>query len=423
MKTIRKIANICALVAIAVSCGKPGDEPEKDVKYPEGLTILTPELSLYGDSGSAEVVFASSSDWTVTSDEDWIEVYAEGNGSRSRENRISLKVKDYPSGDERIGTVNVIGGDAFEVIIVRQSAISKNSVTSFLRNLYQMNRDEYTHVAICAHRANTYSGTYVLKNCPENSIPAILHCGELGIEMVELDVRKTSDGVLVLGHDDKLSSVTEASSGTITGTTYADLQKLNMKIRENGTIVPGVHIPSLHDALLAAKKAGVWVNLDLEKMTIPIGELYSVIEETGMLDGVTCYVGGSDKVDAGKNLYNYKNNHRLSIHLSVNQGSACTSLASLKSEPLFQLSTGYYWDGSTAATKVSSGIHKMGFCSFSNMLNYDQFLHEYNSSTYKGLDALDAFIKAKIDIMQTDVADSDVIQFTLAENDLRTPCI
>ena len=36
---------------------------------------------------------------------------------------------------------------------------------------------------------------------PENSLPAIEHSVKAGVEMIELDARPTSDGVLVLMHD------------------------------------------------------------------------------------------------------------------------------------------------------------------------------------------------------------------------------
>ena len=50
-------------------------------------------------------------------------------------------------------------------------------------------------VMICAHRGFT-------RNAPENSLQAVLDAIEAGFEVVEIDVRHTKDGGLVLMHDD-----------------------------------------------------------------------------------------------------------------------------------------------------------------------------------------------------------------------------
>ena len=42
------------------------------------------------------------------------------------------------------------------------------------------------------------------RNAPENSIQAFRNCIDMGVDMVELDLKKTKDGVLVLMHDKKI---------------------------------------------------------------------------------------------------------------------------------------------------------------------------------------------------------------------------
>lgn len=44
---------------------------------------------------------------------------------------------------------------------------------------------------------------------PENSIEAILSCIAMGVDVIEIDVRATKDGVLVLSHDDTLTRCTD----------------------------------------------------------------------------------------------------------------------------------------------------------------------------------------------------------------------
>lgn len=418
MNNSLKMLAASSIMLLFVSCNGAEPEDEGPAIYPDGLSVVTAQLDLYRDCGCDTVSFSSSEDWEVSSDDSWITVDVKGKGSKSRLNKVVVHIADNNTTKERTGTVNIVSDNGFEVVLVNQSKVSSKSVTSFLRDLKADNRDSYRRVAFCAHRANTYSGTYGRADCPENSVSAILRCGELGIEMVEIDVRKTSDGALVCSHDDNLASTT-VGSGYISKKTLKEVQSYDMKIRENGTVVPGVHIPTLADALKAARQAGVMVNLDLNKTTIPVSELYAAIVEAGMADMVTCYVGGSDNVDNARKIYNYNDNHVLSLHMSVNQASACASLSNTLTEPLFQISTSYYWDGTNASKKVSTAIHNVGYCTFSNMLDYDKYIRTWQTTNLeKGLAAVQAFIDARIDIMQTDVADGEVIRQILEEHNI-----
>lgn len=79
----------------------------------------------------------------------------------------------------------------------------------------------------------------------ENTLAAFLAARELGAAMVELDVRRTADGVLVVHHD----PATHEAGGdrVIARTLAADLPP---------------HVPTLHDALEAC--AGMEVNVEIK---------------------------------------------------------------------------------------------------------------------------------------------------------------
>lgn len=42
------------------------------------------------------------------------------------------------------------------------------------------------------------------RNAPENSLQAFQNCIDMGVDMVELDLKKTKDGELILMHDNTL---------------------------------------------------------------------------------------------------------------------------------------------------------------------------------------------------------------------------
>ena len=56
-----------------------------------------------------------------------------------------------------------------------------------------MNRDQ-SSVIVVAHRGDW-------RNFPENSLEAIDNAVRMGVDIVELDVKKTKDGELILMHD------------------------------------------------------------------------------------------------------------------------------------------------------------------------------------------------------------------------------
>ena len=77
---------------------------------------------------------------------------------------------------------------------------------------------------------------------PENTLAAFRRAGELGSNAVELDVRRTSDGVLVIHHNPHLPD-----GRLVAGISHADLPE---------------SVPTLGEALDAC--AGMWVNVEIK---------------------------------------------------------------------------------------------------------------------------------------------------------------
>ena len=385
---------------LTVSCTNEGGASEPETAT---LKIDATAITISGDNVRREIPFTCDGSWVAETDCDWIKLETLS-GSGSTEQQILVYTPDdNTAGKERTGLVEISAKNAYAAIMITQIPTSDNSISNLFATVFEEN---FSKVRICAHRANTYSGMFQ-HNYPENSIPAIRHCIALGIEMAEIDVRKTKDGVLVCLHDSNIKKVTNGS-GEVASLTYAEVCKYDMKTRDKGVVSPGVKIPTLEEMLLECKDK-IWVNLDLSKTTIPAREIVDVIEKTGMLDQVTCYTGSS--ADLGKEYYELSN--RLSIHLSISSTSAIGNIAGTKTLPLFQLNTAKYWDGTNASSELSTAVRKRGYCTFSNLLNYDDKVKNGN------LDALKAFCDAKIDFLQTDYGDHANIINYLKERGLR----
>lgn len=393
-------SGLLALVSAVILYGCASGERETTATR---LEISTPEIELYSDSGSGTVCFSCDGDWQAYTDESWISLdRTSGNGSGSVQ-ELSFRTDENTSGSDRYGILSIAAGTFLENVMVIQHAASEHSISAFFRDVHAGN---FSKVHICAHRANTWSGTYETRDCPENSIPAIRKCIELGIGMVELDVRKTADGVLVLCHDDKIDNVTNGS-GKVADMTYGQICEYDMKIRTTGPVIPGLRIPTFAQALAECKDR-IWVNLDLDKCTIPVSEIVSAIREAGMLDQVTVYTGS----DTALALEYYAADNRLSCHVSVTSASAVGAFSGMTSAPLFQINY-KYWDGTADTDGLSSAIRRAGWCTFSNLLEYDSDVRKGDTS------ALEKLCGARIDFLQTDIGDNWHIQNFLAEKGLK----
>ncbi len=75
---------------------------------------------------------------------------------------------------------------------------------------------------------------------PGNTMYAFEHVVALGVDVIETDLHQTKDGVLVLGHDDRVENVSDGN-GNVWDFTYAELQKLDAGYRwsrDNGQTFP-----------------------------------------------------------------------------------------------------------------------------------------------------------------------------------------
>ena len=92
-------------------------------------------------------------------------------------------------------------------------------------------------------------------HAPENTLAAIQKGIALGVDFVELDVRRTADGVLVVLHDATVNRTTNGK-GRIDRLCLQDIETLNAG--------DGEHIPTLEEVLkLASGRAGLMLELKI----------------------------------------------------------------------------------------------------------------------------------------------------------------
>ena len=123
-------------------------------------------------------------------------------------------------------------------------------------------------VIVVAHRADW-------RNFPENSLEAIQSSIDMGVDMLELDVQRTKDGVLMLMHDHNLDRMTNGS-GNIAETTWEEISKLNLKDHQGN--LTEYKVPTLEQVLLLCKDR-IMINLD--KADRYFDEVFALLDKTG----------------------------------------------------------------------------------------------------------------------------------------------
>ena len=123
-------------------------------------------------------------------------------------------------------------------------------------------------VIVVAHRGDW-------RNFPENSLEAIDNAIKMGVDIVELDVKRTKDGELILMHDRTLDRTT-TGKGLVSENTLSDIRKLNLR---NGCNIRTIHkVPTLEEALLHAK-GKIMINLD--QADLYFDQIYELMKKPG----------------------------------------------------------------------------------------------------------------------------------------------
>jgi glycerophosphoryl diester phosphodiesterase len=132
---------------------------------------------------------------------------------------------------------------------------------------------------------------------PENTLLSHQIARDLGADAVEVDIRVTSDDVLVLMHDGTVDRTTNGS-GHVDQMTLAQIRELVAESNIDG--VPDQPIPTFAEALEALGPT-MLVNVDTKSNRWDL--MHADITAAGMLDRVWVQTGGADEVQMVREQY------------------------------------------------------------------------------------------------------------------------
>jgi glycerophosphoryl diester phosphodiesterase len=139
-----------------------------------------------------------------------------------------------------------------------------------------------TNVLVVAHRGLTGISTGAWDKYPENSLAAFSNAIELGIDIIEVDVRKTKDSHLILMHDPTVDRTTDGT-GSITNMTLREIKSLRLKTGIGGTnaTLTEQRVPTLEEALRLVKGRCL---INLDKAGSLVSECCEVLKRTGTME-------------------------------------------------------------------------------------------------------------------------------------------
>ncbi len=142
----------------------------------------------------------------------------------------------------------------------------------------ELNNPKSKKVLVVSHRGDW-------RNAPENSLQAFRNCIGMNVDMIEIDLKKTKDGHLVLMHDNTINRTTNGK-GKPSDYTLEELRKLRLR---NGIQVVTAHqIPTLEE-VLNLTKGKILINID--KGYDCFKDVYALLVKTGTVDQVVIKSG------------------------------------------------------------------------------------------------------------------------------------
>ena len=157
--------------------------------------------------------------------------------------------------------------------------------------------DSSPHATACAPSPWQSSPPLVIAHAggeglgPSNTIEAMVRSLDAGADILDVDLRMTSDGVIVARHDRDVASTTDGT-GLVDEMTWAELQQLDAAAAWTG--VPfdrPVRVPSIEQVLV--RFPGVTFSLEIKQQASPMGAvLCEVLAETDSIERV--YLSSND---------------------------------------------------------------------------------------------------------------------------------
>ena len=218
---------------------------------------------------------------------------------------------------------------------------------------------------------------------PENTMPAFQLSAKLGWKYIETDVAKTSDGVIVLLHDETINRTARNADGTeieqtisINNITYDEALTYDFGIWK-GTQYAGTKIPTLDEFLKFCRKASICPYIDLGSSLDNdlIESVVSIIKRNGMVAHTTIVATNASALRIVKDMCGYIRLGLIAIP-SAQTVADIKSLRTGKNEVFLDTQSGNYGTEAIIQLLVADDIP----------------LETYTPNTSEEIEAIDSYV-------------------------------
>ncbi|GLU51070.1 glycerophosphodiester phosphodiesterase family protein [Dyadobacter frigoris] len=140
---------------------------------------------------------------------------------------------------------------------------------------------------VIAHRGNH-------TNVPENTLASIDEAIKYGVDYVEVDLRTTKDGYLIIHHDGTVDRATNGK-GKISDHTLEEIKKLQVFNQNKKTY----KIPEFRDVLKLCKNK---INIYLDFKDADVAQTWKQIQEAGMEKQIVVYINKKEQYPQWKSI-------------------------------------------------------------------------------------------------------------------------
>lgn len=244
-------------------------------------------------------------------------------------------------------------------------------------------------VLVAAHRATN-------PNYPENSLAAIAESIRIGVDIVEIDIRKSKDGKLVIMHDKTIDRTTNGN-GKVDNFNLDELK--NFRLKFNGEITKE-QIPTLIEVLQLTKgKILLDVDFKLEDEA-SVKQTFALIEKYGMEDQILFFLYDYPETSQFQKL-----NKNIKIMPRAYSRKDVRAIKKLEDISIIHIDESYYKNG------IMRRTIKSGYRIWINALGkYDGMERQKKDS---GFDAL--LTRKHVNVIQTDLPE-ELLNYLRARN-------
>jgi glycerophosphoryl diester phosphodiesterase len=165
-------------------------------------------------------------------------------------------------------------------VLLSPICLSGFSQSSPGQKLNEVFDPESNYVLVTAHRGDW-------RNTAENSIQALKNCVDMGADIMELDLKKTKDGHLVIMHDATVDRTT-TGKGKVSELNLAEVKSFYLRA---GTGHKTRHrVPTFNEVLAESKRK---IIIDVDKGYDYFPDVIKALRETGTVGEVIVNVAGS----------------------------------------------------------------------------------------------------------------------------------